>query len=101
MNEKSSCPVLRGRDGGDTILLLDGKTQTAVEYAYRYYHTYRAVLWVNAASRDALITSYVDLAALLTLPEREEQDQNNIITAVKRWFTTHEQWLLIVDNADD
>ena len=23
MNEKSSCPVLRGRDGGNTILLLD------------------------------------------------------------------------------
>jgi tetratricopeptide (TPR) repeat protein len=78
-----------------------GKTQTAVEYAYRYYHTYRAVLWVNAAARDALITSYVELAALLTLPERQEQDQNKIVAAVKRWFTTHEQWLLIVDNADD
>jgi len=26
MNEKSSCPVLRGRDGGNTILLLDKNT---------------------------------------------------------------------------
>jgi hypothetical protein len=25
MNEKSSCPVLRGRGGGNTILLLDHK----------------------------------------------------------------------------
>src|SRR5205823_2970545 len=65
-----------------------GKTQTAVEYAYRYHHVYHAVLWVNAAARDALISSYVELAALLTLPEREERDQNKIITAVKRWFTT-------------
>jgi tetratricopeptide (TPR) repeat protein len=78
-----------------------GKTQTAVEYAYRYYHTYRAVLWVNAAGRDALITSYVELAALLTLPEQEEQDQHKIVAAVKSWFTTHDRWLLIVDNADD
>jgi hypothetical protein len=34
---------------------------------------------VNAATRDALITSYVELAALLTLPERQEQDQNKIV----------------------
>ena len=26
MNEKSSCPVLRGRDGGNTTLLLDHLT---------------------------------------------------------------------------
>jgi tetratricopeptide (TPR) repeat protein len=71
-----------------------GKTQTAVEYAYRYYHTYHAVLWVNAATRDALITSYVELAALINLPERQEQDQNKIVVAVKSWFTTHDRWLL-------
>src|SRR5437879_4718360 len=28
MNEKSSCPVLRGRDGGNTILLLDNLSGT-------------------------------------------------------------------------
>ncbi len=78
-----------------------GKTQTAVEYAYRYYHTYHTILWMNAAARDALITSYVELAALLALPEQQEQDQKKIVAAVKRWFTTHDRWLLIVDNADD
>jgi hypothetical protein len=30
-----------------------GKIQAAIEYAYRYHHRYRSVLWVNAASRDA------------------------------------------------
>jgi hypothetical protein len=43
----------------------------------------------------------VGLAALLNLPEREEQDQTKIVAAVKQWFTTHDGWLLIVDNADD
>jgi hypothetical protein len=78
-----------------------GKTQTAVEYAYRYGDAYHFVLWVNAATRDELITSFVGLATLLNLPERQEQDQTKIVAAVKQWFTTHDGWLLIVDNADD
>jgi NB-ARC domain-containing protein len=78
-----------------------GKTQTAVEYAYRYRDDYHAVLWVNAATRDEFSTSFVGLATLLNLPERLEQDQPKIVAAVKQWFTAHDGWLLIVDNADD
>ena len=78
-----------------------GKTQTAVEYAYRYRDEYRSVLWVNATTRDELITSFVGLATLLNLTEQQEQDQTKIVEAVKHWFTTHNEWLLIVDNADD
>jgi hypothetical protein len=78
-----------------------GKTQTAVEYAYRHRDEYQHVLWVNAATRDELITSVVGLAALLNLPERQEQDQTKIVAAVNQWLITHDGWLLIVDNADD
>jgi tetratricopeptide (TPR) repeat protein len=78
-----------------------GKTQTAVEYAYRYRDDYHAVLWVNAATRDELVTSFVGLATVLNLPEQQEQDQPKIVAAVKQWFTAHDGWLLIVDNADD
>ena len=78
-----------------------GKTQTAVEYAYRYRDEYRYVLWVNAATRDELISSFVELAALLNLPERQEKDQLKIVVAVKQWLTTQDKWLLIFDNADD
>jgi hypothetical protein len=78
-----------------------GKTQTAIEYAYRYRDEYRFVLWLNAATRDELITSFVALATKLNLPGQQEQDQTKIVAAVKQWFTTHDGWLLIVDNADD
>ncbi len=78
-----------------------GKTHTAVEYAYRYRDEYHCVLWVNAATRDTIITSFLDLAALLALPEQQEQDQQKIVAAVLRWFATHDQWLGIFDNADD
>ena len=101
MNEKSSCPVLRGRDGGNAILLLDGKTQIAIEYAYRHHHDYQAVLWAHAQTRDTLISSYVTIAELLFLPEQAAQDQAITIQAVKNWLQRERDWLLILDNADD
>ena len=78
-----------------------GKTQTAVEYAYRCRDEYHDVLWVDAATHDTLIASFRDLAHPLNLPEKDEQDQNITVKAVERWLEQHDHWLLIVDNADD
>jgi len=78
-----------------------GKTQTAVEYAYRHRDDYHYILWVNADTRDTIITSFLQLATLLKLTEREAQDQNIMIAAIKGWFTAHDGWLVIFDNADD
>ena len=78
-----------------------GKTQIAMEYAYRYGDEYRFVMWVRAATQTTLITDFVALARLLQLPEHEEQDQEKVATAVKHWLSNHTGWLLILDNADD
>ncbi len=78
-----------------------GKTQTAVEYAYRYRGDYQAVLWASAASRETLISDFVALAAVLQLPERDLADQGVVVAAVKRWLASNKGWLLILDNADD
>lgn len=78
-----------------------GKTQTAVEYAHRHRHDYQAILWVQAGTQDALVSSFVSLATLLRLPEREEQEQQRIVNAVKRWLGEHTQWLFILDNVED
>ncbi len=78
-----------------------GKTQIAVEYAYRYRDHYQAIFWINASTRDALNADFVMLAALLDLPEQHEQDQDIVTRAVKRWLTTHTRWLLILDNVDN
>ena len=80
-----------------------GKTQTALEYAYRYADEYDLVLWVRADSRAALIAQLAGLAPLLGLPDHTEADQTRLAKAVKRWLETHEEetWLLIGDNADD
>ena len=78
-----------------------GKTQIAIEYAYRYRDQYKAILWVNASSREAFTSDFVKLATLLNLPEQYEQDQEFVIRAVKRWLSAHTSWLLILDNVDN
>lgn len=78
-----------------------GKTQTAIEYAYRYRDLYHAVFWVRAANHETLVADFVALAHLLELPGREVQDQMLVVAAVKRWLEQHGSWLLILDNADD
>ena len=78
-----------------------GKTQCAVEYAYRYRSEYSAILWVQADSYKSLVSDFVKLAGLLNLPEKDEPDSGQITAAVKLWLQTHPHWLLILDNADD
>src|SRR5579859_5151379 len=78
-----------------------GKTQTALEYAYRYRHEYQIVVWVQAYSREVLEADFAALAVLFNLPEQQEQDQQKVMRAVKQWFSSLTRWLLIFDNVDD
>ncbi len=78
-----------------------GKTQTAVEYAYRYRKDYQAVLWARADTAETLVADLVNIARLLGLPEKDEQDRGSVVEAVKRWLEQARDWLLILDNVDD
>ena len=78
-----------------------GKTQIAVQYAYQHCDEYQAVLWARAESHEALTSSFVEIATLLDLPQKDEQDQTMTVQAVKRWLQENDGWLLILDNADD
>lgn len=78
-----------------------GKTQTALEYAYRHQDEYEQVLWVQAEQKTELITGYVALAKALHIPGHQQEDQQEIVTLMKQWLATHDGWLLILDNADD
>jgi hypothetical protein len=78
-----------------------GKTQIAIEYAYRHREEYKYVLWANAVEPITLTEGFVEIARVLQLPLKEEQDQNKVVEAVKQWLANHDGWLLILDNADD
>ena len=80
-----------------------GKTQTAVEYAYRYFEQesgYDWVLWVNA-SNLTLAASFGALATDLALPNHRENKLDENTAAVLHWLETTDRWLLIFDNVDD
>src|SRR5450755_708005 len=75
-----------------------GKTQIAVEYAYRYQNNYESVLWVNANSSETLVSDFLALAHLLQLPEADQKsDPQDVIGGVKRWLQDHGEWLLIFE----
>jgi tetratricopeptide (TPR) repeat protein len=78
-----------------------GKTQIALAYAYRHLQDYQAILWSRAETTEALISGFVSFAELLQLPQKDEKDQLIVVEAVKTWLKTYDQWLLILDNADE
>ena len=77
-----------------------GKTQIALAYAYRYMHDYHTIVWLRADSLQTLRLDFAAIATLLNLPEKQQADQEQTITAVKQWLMSMTRWLLIFDNAD-
>jgi hypothetical protein len=86
--------VLRGLGGV-------GKTQLALEYAYRYKEAYRLVWWLRAEEPATLAADYAALADPLQLPQRAAHAQPETIAAVRQWLEDHDGWLLILDNASE
>jgi tetratricopeptide (TPR) repeat protein len=78
-----------------------GKTQIAVEYAWRHRDEYTAVLWCFVETEQSVRGGYAAIAALLDLPEKESQEQAKVTEAVKHWLEQNSGWLLVLDNADD
>ncbi|KXS94298.1 hypothetical protein AC578_6784 [Pseudocercospora eumusae] len=96
-----------------------GKTQVAVEYAYRAQQkqTYDAILWVNAQSSERIVQSFMDIALNLGLIVQNSIEAKDRIVArdlVLGWLSkpiknlsqsedrTPEEatWLLVFDNVD-
>jgi tetratricopeptide (TPR) repeat protein len=78
-----------------------GKTQAAVEYAYRHKDEYTAVLWTFADTEQSVRGGFGRIAALLNLPEKDATEQAKVTEAVQHWLEENPGWLLVFDNADD
>lgn len=75
-----------------------GKTQVAIEYAYRYNDEYECVLWAQANSYEGLESSFVEIAKLLHLPDVDYNHSYHIVAATKKWLQENANWLLILDD---
>jgi len=80
-----------------------GKTQTALEYAYRTGEEYQAIFWVNASSQQTFLADLVSLARTLGISSTQEQAEatSDHLQLVRRWLEQHRQWLLILDALTD
>ena len=78
-----------------------GKTQTAIEYVYRYRKEYPVIWWLHAEEPATLAADYAQLAIQLELPEHKATEQVIQIQAVQKWLEQHTGWLLIFDNAEE
>ncbi|MFB4297730.1 FxSxx-COOH system tetratricopeptide repeat protein [Actinomadura sp. NTSP31] len=81
-----------------------GKTQMAVEYAYRYRSDYDLVWWIPADQPVLVRSSLASLAQPLGLPSASvsgvEDAANAVLDALRRG-EPYTNWLLIFDNADE
>ena len=83
-----------------------GKTQIAIEYSHRVQNAespckenpYEWILWVKSDTDLALSRTLSAIAQHLNLTWKSEEEQ---IASVEEWLETHENWLLVFDNADD
>jgi tetratricopeptide (TPR) repeat protein len=79
-----------------------GKSQVAVEYAYRNQFDYELVWWIQADDEQSIRRSLTSLARRLRLAESD--DAQEIVDGVLdtlRVGKPHRDWLLIYDNAPE
>ncbi|KAK0627900.1 hypothetical protein B0T14DRAFT_451216 [Immersiella caudata] len=92
-----------------------GKTQIALEYAYRMRDTHPdiSVFWVHASSAERFRQSFVSIATLRRIPGHDDP-KADVLVLVTRWLEENKiksgdsgpgpgpgRWLMILDNADD
>jgi tetratricopeptide (TPR) repeat protein len=75
-----------------------GKTQIAVEYAYRYARQYQLIWWLRAETQEALISDYARLAEELELKTADISSQEVLAHMACRALEHRTHWLLVFDN---
>jgi TIR domain/NB-ARC domain len=80
-----------------------GKSQLAVEYAYRRQADFDLVWWVRAEHPTNLLADYAALAAQPRLAAElclaSDTPQETAMAAARAWLEHQQRWLLVLDNA--
>lgn len=77
-----------------------GKTQLAVEFAYRYADRYDIVWWIPAEHQSLVLQSLFQLGRRLDVPGTEDLQQAASLV-LQKLAASPLRWLLIYDNANE
>ncbi|KAI1147559.1 hypothetical protein F4825DRAFT_455381 [Nemania diffusa] len=76
-----------------------GKTETALEYAYRAFDKFDSVLWIAAETEQKAGNSFVEVASSLGITIDKDARPHD---PVLKWLnSTHTTWLIVFDNAPE
>ena len=78
-----------------------GKTQIAIEYAYRYSGLYNSIWLINAETDDSLFSDLLKFAEIKCGLEAATATPDIVIETVRRWTAHNRDWLFIFDNAEE
>ena len=76
-----------------------GKSQLALEYAFRHAGEYDGIWWLHAEEPTTLARDYVDLAPKLGVPV--VTDEGQMVRQVREQLSQRQRILLIFDNATE
>lgn len=78
-----------------------GKTQLAIEFAYRYCGRFSNAIWfVIAETSTTAYNHFKLLAEELDLPLPVDHKPEDLQKSIKTWLSDNKDWLLILDNLD-
>ena len=77
-----------------------GKTQLALEYAYRYASEYSLIWWLRSEGPESLNAGFETLGKKLgVVSEDSRAEQSEVVEAVRAELEQRAGWLLVFDNA--
>jgi predicted phosphodiesterase len=78
-----------------------GKTQLAIEYAYRYCNSYANAIWFVVAETTTTVQShFAAFAEKLSLPLVADYTPEDLQRVVSNWLAKNKDWLIIFDNVE-
>jgi hypothetical protein len=95
-------------DSGNIIQTLTGmggigKTQIALEYAYKNKAEYPdAIWWIQAERKETILEDFrklIEKAGMVA--DKSDLDENRIKEFLQDWYNCHSKWLFIFDNAEN
>ncbi|KAI0453559.1 pfs domain-containing protein [Xylaria acuta] len=96
IEDRVACSCLIHATGGM------GKTETALEYTYRFRHKFTHVFWLRSNTEQILTDSFLEIISALDLVKEKGISVRRKIQTALRWLqSTDKTWLLIFDNAED